>query len=350
MIGGASLVIGLLGCFEEDVAAGPRCRIASSTTLLTEDGATIALHHHAGQGPPVLLVHGIACNHRFWDLDDRQDLAEWLVDRGWDVWMLDLRGHGDARVASDGARQINGWTVDDYGRYDVDAAVTRVLAVTGYPSLSYVGHSMGGMVGAVYMVSRGDDRLASLVILGSPASFEPVPDPLLKLAGAGMTLGGSLLRMIDAQTFGEMAADMNMNVPAQLDERLYNPENLPQPRAEAAFRAITSPLSRKEMQHFGRMLRSERFTSFDGEIDYHEGLGAVTTPALVVAGEGDGVVARPWVQAYYDGLGGPKSWFLAGKSNGLVADYGHLDLVLGERAPTEIYPRILEWMERYRGG
>ncbi len=341
------LLILTSGCVETDVKEDLRCQIATSTRLLTEDGATIALHHHAGKGPPVLLVHGIACNHRFFDLDDDHDLAEWLVNRGWDVWMLDLRGHGDAMIQLNGSPQVAGWTVDDYGRYDVAAAIGRISGLTGYQRVGYVGHSMGGMVGAIYAQTRGSDALSSMVILGSPAAFPEVPDPLMKLAGPSMTLGGSLLRMLDTSSLGAMAAGMNMNVPAQLDERLYNPENLPPERAADAFVAITSPLSRQEMLHFARMIRRERFTSFDGEIDYGAGLSSVMTPTLVIAGEADGVAALPWVRAYHDGLGGPKDWLLAGKSSGMVADYGHLDLVLGDRAPTEIYPKIADWLQRY---
>ena len=46
-------------------------------------------------------------------------------------------------------------------------------------------------------------------------------------------------------------------------------------------------------------------------------------------------------------LGGPKEWLLVGEVNGAVADYGHMDLVIGERAPTEVWPRVLDFLERH---
>ena len=59
---------------------GEQCSLASSVKVVTEDGATIALHHHPGRGAPVIAVHGIASNHHFWDLDPQHSLAKWLVD------------------------------------------------------------------------------------------------------------------------------------------------------------------------------------------------------------------------------------------------------------------------------
>lgn len=56
------------------VVLGGRCATASTALVRTEDGATIGLHHHLGaggegRGQPVLLVHGVSSNHRFFDLD-----------------------------------------------------------------------------------------------------------------------------------------------------------------------------------------------------------------------------------------------------------------------------------------
>ena len=117
--------------------------------MQTEDGATIALHHHPGDGPPVLIVHGISSNHRCWDLSPERSVATALVAAGFDPWLLDLRGHGDALTDAQGRRQWGGWTMDDYGQHDVPAAVAYVLAQTGEDKIGYVGHSLGGMIGAV---------------------------------------------------------------------------------------------------------------------------------------------------------------------------------------------------------
>ena len=78
----------------------------------TADGAEIVLEHHAtAGGPPVVLCHGISSNHFFWDLEPGRSLALYLQERGYDVWNMDLRGHGSAEVDGAGKKQRPGWTV-----------------------------------------------------------------------------------------------------------------------------------------------------------------------------------------------------------------------------------------------
>ena len=60
--------------------------------IATRDGTVLrALHwgDGAGDGTPVLLIHGLASNCRLWD-----GAAKALVALGHDVVALDLRGHG----------------------------------------------------------------------------------------------------------------------------------------------------------------------------------------------------------------------------------------------------------------
>lgn len=324
------------------------CTLARTVRLRTEDGATIALHHHAAAGPPVLLVHGISSNHHFFDLDPEHSLADWLVDRGHDVWMLDLRGHGDALRGVDGRLQRAGWRVDDYGLHDVPAAVDHVLACTGAEKLAYVGHSMGGMVGSIYAASGGAEQLSSLVYLGSPGTFDK-DVPMVKLAQTAMAAGGATHLWFDTEVFAEASADLARgSVRVKLQERLYNPENFEPRTIDRMLRSIVSPMSRGEMQHFARMIADERFQSWDRTTDWLAELERVHVPALLIAGAGDGIVAPEWVEAYADAFGGPVEVFRAGTESGLQADYGHLDLGLGERASTEIFPRVGAWIEAHQ--
>ncbi len=343
----------LLACWENpaDAYGGPdvraHCPLATTTRVDTADGATIALHHHPAVGPPVILVHGISSNHHFWDLDAEHSLADWLAARGHDAWLLDLRGHGDATVHRDGTPQLSGWRVDDYGRFDLAAAVDHVRACTGYDQVAFVGHSMGGMVGAIYAATGGADALSAVVFVGSPGTFSK-DEPLMGLAAAGFAAGGTLLASIDSAPFGAMAADFSEGpLRITIQERLYNPANFEPATIDRMLRSIVSPMSRGEMAHFSRMIRDERFRSWDRSVDYLDALADVTVPALLVVGMADRIAPPAWVEAYAPAFGGPVSVFHAGTESGLVADYGHLDLGLGERAPTEIFPRIDAWLDRY---
>ncbi len=341
------LWLGLMLARAEAPVVGAQCTLAKDVKVITEDDATIALHHHFGRGPPVLLVHGISSNHSFWDLDPQHSLAEWLVGRGWDVWAVDLRGHGTAMTTPEGRAQRAGWKIDDYGRYDLPAAVKHVRACTGYKNVAYVGHSMGGMVGAIYMTHGGADQLSANIAVGSPASFVDTGDPMVGLAKVGFSLGGTAFLWVATPLAADFAAIAPGLVPGRLQERLYNPANMDPFTIAPMMRNIVSPLARGEMKHFARMLQSGEFMDFRGEKNYLTDLGTVQVPTLVIAGEGDQVAPPAWVRPYYDAMGGEKEFLLAGPSSGFAEPYGHLDLGLGKNATTEIFPRIEAWLQAH---
>ncbi len=61
-------------------------------TYATEDGWANELRHYAGSGDPVVLLHGMAANHYNFDYRPEVSLAAHLQDRGFDVWIPELRG------------------------------------------------------------------------------------------------------------------------------------------------------------------------------------------------------------------------------------------------------------------
>jgi pimeloyl-ACP methyl ester carboxylesterase len=94
--------------------------------------------------------------------------------------------------------------------------------------------------------------------------------------------------------------------------------------------------------------RDDVFRSRDGGVDYRGRLREVTTPVLVLGGSQDALATPRAVLGQADLLGSSdKTVMLFGRENGDALDYGHGDLVFGERAPQEVYPRIITWvMER----
>jgi pimeloyl-ACP methyl ester carboxylesterase len=330
-------------------SVGSQCFLTTLRKVETADGATIALHHHSASGPTVLLVHGISSNHYFWDLTPEASLAAFLSRNGFDTWTLDLRGHGDAETDQYGKHQHFGWKMDDYGRYDVAAAVDYIQACTGKTKLAYVGHSMGGMVGAIY-AQEHPDKLWALVPVGSPVAFPERGDGLYELAAVGFTAGGTALLWLESPWFADFAAATPWLVPGRLHEKLYNPANFTKEGAKEMLQNIVSPLSRGEMRQFARILKSGSFTSFDGNVDYLEGMKKIQVPTLVIAGEGDEVAPPAWVKPYAERVGesgAPVRYVVAGKSSGMQENYGHLDLGLGIRAEQEVFPEILKWLLIY---
>ncbi len=145
--------------FKELVVTGgkvPLAMVRKRATAERGTGGTIA---------PVLLVHGFGQNRYAWHLPSRS-LANALATAGYDVFNVDLRGHGRSRQL--GARAPR--SVDDYVREDLPSAVAEVTALSGGRPVWLVGHSLGGLV-SYAAAPRLGGAVAGIVSIGSPYHF-----------------------------------------------------------------------------------------------------------------------------------------------------------------------------------
>lgn len=316
---------------------------ARGVLIPTGDGAAVMLHHHPADGPPVLLVHGIASNARFWDLTPERSLARALTEAGHDTWLLDLRGHGAAVEGPEGARLRPGWTIDDYGRWDVPAAIAHIREQTGYDRVGYIGHSMGGMVAAAYVGWHGDDHLAALAVLGSPLDFRH-PEPLLRI-GRALIAGSRVAPGIPVAVLARAAAPFQ-DLPFHGDEILFNPENLDEPVRKLMYRHGTSAMTRGELGQLGTSLTEGRFVSADGSRDHAAALSVLDVPLLVVAGRADAIAPPDRVEPWTTNAASAERHFeVLGRANGHRHDYGHLDMVVGVDAPTDVHPLLIGFLD-----
>lgn len=303
----------------------------------TRDGASVALHRRALPGaPPVLLVHGISSNHHFWDLMPGRSLAQHLHAEGFDVWNMDLRGHGSARTLPDGSPQPAPWAIDHYGQHDLPAAIAHIQAATGQSQLGYVGHSMGGMVLAIHLATSTDPGLFAAVTVGSPLDFRD-PDLLVRSA-----LGLPALPVaIPTPRAAWVGARMRALRPILTDDVLYNTDAIAVDAAITMLERIVSPLAPGEVAQLATSTADGRFLSADGTVDYGAALAEVDLPMLLLAGRLDRTVTPDRVRAYHDALGSEdKSMVVLSRAHGFRYDYGHLDLGVGDAAHTEVFPRI----------
>jgi triacylglycerol lipase len=105
-------------------------------------------HLPAGAGRGVLFVHGLVCNRGFWA-----------------PWMRRARGMGLPCMAVDLEPALG--PIEAY-EPTIDAAVSRLMALTGQPPV-VVCHSMGGLAVRAWLRSPGAaGRVAHVVTIGSP--------------------------------------------------------------------------------------------------------------------------------------------------------------------------------------
>lgn len=95
------------------------------------DGVTIALHHFGGTGSPLLISHATGFHGRTY-----AQFTEYLTDT-FDVWAVDLRGHGATAAPASGDFAWAGFAAD------VTAAIAHIGEQTSANSVHAIGHSMG---------------------------------------------------------------------------------------------------------------------------------------------------------------------------------------------------------------
>jgi pimeloyl-ACP methyl ester carboxylesterase len=113
-----------------------------SESTVSSHGIDIAVRDHGGNGRAVVLLHGGGRT-----MDDWRAVVPKLTEEGLRVVTADLRGHGRSGP----------------GLWSWDAAIddlTTVIAQTGLEDPAIVGHSLGGMVAAVWAARHPECPLA----------------------------------------------------------------------------------------------------------------------------------------------------------------------------------------------
>lgn len=99
---------------------------------------------------PIVLVHGSWGSSAMW-----MGYTQYLSQKGWYVYALDLRGHGQSEGAVEGA------TTEDYATDVIQAVKEHNLQ-----NPIVIGHSMGGLVALMY--ARDNGAKAVVAIDSSP--------------------------------------------------------------------------------------------------------------------------------------------------------------------------------------
>jgi polyhydroxyalkanoate synthase len=304
----------------------------------TRDGCEISLVRYVPQGKPtgrpILMCHGISANDRNMDLDDQHSMARWFAAHGREAWTMSLRGTGGSQASNDGD------TFDTFWKEDLPAAIDEVRRTANVDRIDYVGHSMGGMIAYAYL-AEGGDGLNAVATLGSPTNLA-----IGTRAATMLTLmPGSFT--VPTELGAYLAAPFSGAIPDGPIERFfYNPDNT---SAETWGRLMsygTADIAGGVMKQLLALGRGD-FKSADGTIDFRHDMAKIKTPVLVVAARLDRTAPTPAVKDGYRALGGPKEWLMISEAHGARAEYGHMDLVIGSRAPDEVWSKVLDFFERH---
>jgi polyhydroxyalkanoate synthase subunit PhaC len=302
----------------------------------TSDGGTLA---------PILLVHGYGQNRYAWHLPSRS-LSNYLARAGFDVFNLDLRGHGRSRYL--GARRPA--HVSEFVREDIPAALDEVRRLSGGRSIYYVGHSLGGLVGYA-SAGAANDVLAGIVSLGSPYVFTR--------GSWALTALGTLMLGVDRRVpLGDGALGLkHWGEAVRLFRGFVESPFFPSPIRGFAPRSMEPNILAQHMslamdQGSITVLRNMFLDAekarrsghrLGGLAGYAAAFEASKLPLLVVAGGRDDLAPPSSVEPAFERSASPDKTYR-------VFPRGHIDLVVGRDAPLTVWPLVEAWIKtRVRG-
>jgi non-heme chloroperoxidase len=155
-------------------------------TLITRPDGTVLRALVAGQGRPVVFVHGYTASLSEWNV-----VWDELLARGFRVIAFDQRGHGRSTLGADGI-----------GSEAMAADIAAVLRHFDVRDGALVGHSMGGFVTIRAMIDHPDlaQRLRGLVLFATWAGrvLDGAPQNRLQIP---LLERGLLQRFLRSETF-----------------------------------------------------------------------------------------------------------------------------------------------------
>jgi polyhydroxyalkanoate synthase len=140
----------------------PKVGATPKETVWTRDRAELWRYRSESvrYQPPILIVHSLVSRSYILDLRPGNSAVEFLLDAGFDVFMLDW-GVPDERDAGNSLATY----VDEY----LPRAVQAVQRETGCDEVTMAGYCLGGVLAMLYASGRADAPVRNLILMATPA-------------------------------------------------------------------------------------------------------------------------------------------------------------------------------------
>jgi polyhydroxyalkanoate synthase len=312
----------------------------SAKDLIFERG-TLRLYHYRPLADeiyrvPLLLVMSLVSKPYIFDLTPGQSLIEFLLKRGFDVYMIDW---GTPRPDDSHLR------FEDYVLDRLPECLERVRRDSGEPDVSLAGYCMGGLMVVLYAALHGEGPLANLVCFTTPFNYD----------GMGLNKQFSdkahfdVDRIVD--TLGNIPADMmfqsfqmlrpvsQIAARVRLWDNLWNDEfvhnyrvfdqwaNDQIPFPGECFRQMT-----KELQWENKLIKKQ--LRLGGK---YVDVANIRVPFLHVLAEHDHIVPFDAAKELVDHVGSEDK-------QALVLKGGHVSLISGPNAAKRMWPALDAWL------
>jgi poly(3-hydroxyalkanoate) synthetase len=252
-----------------------------------------------------------------------------------------IRNISGGRLAPTGYATVDpkfaNWTLDDHITYDVPAIVFLVKQQTGARDVTWIGHSMGGIVPLGHLCRYQNPGIGRLVCVGSQMTM-----PQGQVAGQLTT---ELLKTRELQLTKKA-------IPAATEKSVHNMFFNEKHVTKAVYEALGTWA--KDVPAVGLLKQYTALTA-TGELrdagntfSYTRNLQNVQVPILICGGGVDQLAPPACQKFLYDNVGArDKQLFIVGRANGLTIDSGHNDSLVGKTSRQQFYPVIEQWIRKH---
>lgn len=309
-------------------------------TLLHRRGTLSLYRYHATcqevYRVPLLLVMATTNKAYIFDLAERQSLIEFLLGRGYDIYVMDWNAPTQAE------RHLR---IEDYVLDFIPDCIRRVQADTGVEDVTLAGYCMGGILSTLYAALHADGPLKNLVCFTTPVDWSQMSwsrgvanqsffevDRLVDTLG--IIPGDMIMKAIDLQRpAGRLAGRLRLwdnmwNDAYVRNHRMmvgWGHDNLP--LAGEYYRQIIKELMWKNSLHGGGLRIA------DQPID----LAKIKVPLLHVIAEHDTLVPPACAQPLVAKVGSTDK-------QEIMLPGGHVSLIAGPAAKKRMWPALDEWL------
>ena len=289
-------------------------------------------------GPPVLVVPSLINRAYILDLTEKRSVMRYFAAKGLAPFLVDWDAPGEAE---------KNFTLTDYIAGRLEAALDEVVRLTGRKA-AVVGYCMGGLL-ALALAQRRPDAISGLVLLATPFDFVTGREANSVLMKAlAQPMGG----LIDG--VGEVPVDMLQSMFAGLDPGLAARKftafaRLKRKSAKARDFVALEDWANDGVALAGPVARECLFGWY-GENDPVFGRWCiegrpvlpeeVRVPTLVMIPQRDRIVPPDSALPLWERIPSAKLMRLSG---------GHVGMLTGPRAKTEVYGPLQKWLRRIGG-
>lgn len=327
-------------------------------SFITEDKVMLRLTRYNGGKVPVLLGHGLGVSSSIFTCDTIEtNLVEYLVDKEYDVWLLDYRASIEMPASH------TQYTADDVANYDFPAAINFIFEIVKQPIHAFV-HCFGSITFFMSLLlgklnGKIKSVVASQVATHMNTNFSTGLLSNLEYAkklesvypefnaSPNYSFNESILQKIEDITTPLSCPNSSKvcNRISALYGKVYGHNQLNN-ETHSTLHELFGLSTVKVITHLSKMVNADHIVSFKEENIYltDTNYQNLNIPICFIHGDANQCYTLIGTETIYGEL---KKRFPSQKySYQRIPKYGHIECIIGKNAHKEVFPKIEEFIRQ----